>query len=72
MRDRTFGGMVCEPQALALAGPGLLLIPAVWHVVDFEEDIDPEFPRVERPDVQPGACRRPTGWPSRATRSTGS
>ena len=26
-----------------------LLIPAVWHVVDFEEDIDPEFPGVERP-----------------------
>ena len=26
-----------------------LLIPAVWHVVDFEEDVDPEFPRVERP-----------------------
>ena len=26
-----------------------LLIPAVWHVVDFDEDIDPEFPKVERP-----------------------
>jgi protein tyrosine phosphatase (PTP) superfamily phosphohydrolase (DUF442 family) len=26
-----------------------LLIPAVWHVVDFDEDIDPEFPGVERP-----------------------
>jgi hypothetical protein len=26
-----------------------LLIPAVWHVVDFEEDIDVEFPKVERP-----------------------
>jgi Tyrosine phosphatase family len=27
----------------------LTLIPAVWHVVDFDEDIDPEFPKVERP-----------------------
>ena len=26
----------------------LLLIPAVWHVVDFDEDIDPEFPKVTR------------------------
>lgn len=37
-----------------------LLIPAVWHVVDFEEDIDPEFPRVERPTfsrVPPSAYR---------------
>jgi hypothetical protein len=36
------------------------LIPAVWHVVDFEEDIDPEFPRVERPTfsrVPPSAYR---------------
>jgi hypothetical protein len=30
-----------------------VLIPAVWHVVDFEEDIDPEFPRVERPTFNP-------------------
>jgi hypothetical protein len=30
-----------------------ILIPAVWHVVDFEEDIDPEFPRVERPTFSP-------------------
>lgn len=30
-----------------------LLIPAVWHVVDFDEDIDPEFPRVERPTFNP-------------------
>ena len=38
----------------------LLLIPAVWHVVDFDEDIDPEFPRVERPTfsrVPPAAYR---------------
>jgi hypothetical protein len=37
-----------------------LLIPAVWHVVDFEDDIDPEFPRVERPTfsrVPPSAYR---------------
>jgi predicted protein tyrosine phosphatase len=27
----------------------LLLIPAVWHFVDFDEDIDPEFPGVARP-----------------------
>ncbi len=26
-----------------------LLIPAIWHVVDFDEDVDPEFPGVERP-----------------------
>jgi hypothetical protein len=26
-----------------------LLVPAVWHVLDFDEDIDPEFPTVERP-----------------------
>jgi hypothetical protein len=25
------------------------VVPAVWHVVDFEEDIDPEFPGVVRP-----------------------
>ena len=35
---------------------GLTVIPAVWHVVDFDEDIDVEFPAVARPDVQPGAC----------------
>lgn len=37
-----------------------ILIPAIWHVVDFEEDIDPEFPRVERPTfsrVPPSAYR---------------
>jgi hypothetical protein len=37
-----------------------LLVPAVWHVVDFEEDIDPEFPEVERPTfsrVPPSAYR---------------
>jgi hypothetical protein len=27
----------------------LAVIPAVWHVLDFEEDVDPEFPKVERP-----------------------
>jgi predicted protein tyrosine phosphatase len=38
----------------------LLLIPAVWHVVDFEQDIDPEFPQVARPTfsrVPPSAYR---------------
>jgi hypothetical protein len=38
----------------------VLLIPAVWHVVDFEEDVDPEFPKVERPTfsrVPPAAYR---------------
>ena len=30
-----------------------ILIPAVWHVLDFDEDIDPEFPRVERPAFSP-------------------
>src|SRR5271169_4790664 len=38
----------------------LLLIPAVWHVVDFEEDIDSEFPKVARPTfsrVPPSAYR---------------
>ena len=33
----------------------LTVIPAVWHVVDFDEDIDPEFPTVIRPHVQPGS-----------------
>ena len=27
----------------------LTLIPAVWHVVDFDEDLDVEFPTVIRP-----------------------
>ena len=27
----------------------LATLPAVWYVVDFESDIDPEFPRVVRP-----------------------
>ena len=27
----------------------LTAVPAVWHVIDFEEDADPEFPRVVRP-----------------------
>ncbi len=38
---------------LAASWPWLILIaavvPAVWHVVDFPEDLDPEFPAVERP-----------------------
>jgi predicted protein tyrosine phosphatase len=38
----------------------LTVIPAVWHVVDFDEDIDPEFPTVTRPAfsrVPPAAYR---------------
>ena len=38
----------------------LTVIPAVWHVVDFEEDIDVEFPSVTRPTfsrVPPSAYR---------------
>ncbi len=26
----------------------LTVVPAVWHVLDFDEDVDPEFPSVER------------------------
>ena len=26
----------------------LAVVPAIWHVLDFENDADPEFPRVER------------------------
>lgn len=26
----------------------LAVVPAIWHVIDFEGDIDPEFPRVAR------------------------
>ncbi len=38
----------------------LTVIPAVWHVLDFDEDIDPEFPQVERPwfSVAPPAAYR--------------
>jgi hypothetical protein len=38
----------------------LTVIPAVWHVVDFDEDLDPEFPQVVRPTfsiVPPAAYR---------------
>ena len=27
----------------------LATVPAIWYVLDFESDIDPEFPRVVRP-----------------------
>ncbi len=27
----------------------LAAIPAIWHVLDFDEDVDPEFPTVARP-----------------------
>ncbi|WP_422926433.1 protein tyrosine phosphatase [Singulisphaera sp. PoT] len=33
----------------------LALVPAVWHVVDFPDDVDPEFPSVSRPTMS----RRP-------------
>ncbi|MHC5541231.1 protein tyrosine phosphatase, partial [Singulisphaera rosea] len=33
----------------------LATIPAFWHVVDFPDDIDPEYPQVERPTMS----RRP-------------
>ncbi len=39
---------------------GLTVIPAVWHVVDFDEDVDVEFPAVVRPTfsrVPPAAYR---------------
>ncbi len=38
----------------------LMVVPAVWHVLDFDEDVDPEFPRVERPwfSVAPPAAYR--------------
>ena len=45
-----------------------LMIPAAWHVLDFDEDIDPEFPQVERP-VFARSLPRPTGLPSRGKRS---
>ncbi len=37
-----------------------MVVPAVWHVLDFDEDIDPEFPNVERPwfSVAPPAAYR--------------
>ncbi len=37
-----------------------MVVPAVWHVLDFDEDIDPEFPTVERPwfSVVPPAAYR--------------
>ncbi len=31
----------------------LLLVPAIWHVVDFEEDLDAEYPRIMRPTFNP-------------------
>lgn len=30
-----------------------ILVPAAWHVLDFPEDIDSEFPNVERPTFNP-------------------
>ncbi len=31
----------------------LAVVPAVWHVVDFPDDLDREFPQVERPNFSP-------------------
>lgn len=28
---------------------GLAVLPAIWYVVDYESDVDPEFPAVQRP-----------------------
>lgn len=38
----------------------LLTVPAVWHAIDFENDVDPEFPKIERPTFSkmPPACYR--------------
>ena len=42
--------------------PWLLLavmtLPAVWHVLDFPEDLDDEFPAVVRPTLQPPSSPR--------------
>jgi predicted protein tyrosine phosphatase len=47
MAGSTFG------RSLARLGPWLILAmaawPAIWHAIDFPDDRDPEFPRVERP-----------------------
>ena len=51
----------------------LAVIPAVWHVVDFEEDVDPEFPQVVRPTFSFSAATvlMPPHWRSIAmTRGT--
>jgi len=51
------GGKLAEHRRFSRFWPYLLLvlaiIPAAWHVLDFEEDIDPEFPVVERPTFSP-------------------
>ena len=78
--DRTHGdghpaGGVVEdgaPQAMALAGPGLAADPGGLARRGLRRGHRPGVPRGRAADVQPGAGRRPTGWPSPATRSTGS
>lgn len=49
----TFTDPAAGQRRLLRAWPWLLLtlmaVPAVWHVVDFENDADPEFPAVARP-----------------------
>jgi hypothetical protein len=48
-------GMLCPLVVLVLA-----LFPAIWHKLDFDDDLDPEFPAVIRPTfshVAPAAYR---------------
>lgn len=46
-----------KPRGLSSFWPWLLLgfmtLPAVWHVLYFYSDVDPEFPRVARPTFSP-------------------
>src|SRR5262249_4651913 len=63
-RDMARGNGNAIRELLRRFWPWVLLavsvIPAVWHVVDFEEDLDVEFPQVIRPTfsrVPPSAYR---------------
>jgi hypothetical protein len=61
MTDATPDGTATEPPCSAparrwpsprfwpLAVLALAVAPAVWHVVDFPDDLDPEYPQVARP-----------------------
>ena len=49
-RPKVIGSLRQKWPWLVLA---LTLIPAVWHVVDFDEDLDVEFPSVIRPTFSP-------------------
>ena len=46
MRSRTQGNLARLWPWLVLA---LCTLPSIWYVVDFEDDLDPEFPAVLRP-----------------------